>query len=421
MPQATNVSSSAQPIITAAPAPNTPTALVTPTSTVSRLFEGEDRVIDLLNSANGLTGDEFEAVEATTDSLKDWFLLKNEHFTVPKEFGSTRTIACRVFKFHNADVGQVMAKDNRELLYFLFNPNDLGVRLEKGKWKIVEGERLVAGVTVTEGTCFMVAFRGKSDDMKVFLASKISASPTTTFVSPSPIRPTANVESNVVGQSTPDKSASDQTALVLRILRTMETHDYRTMLNYTVDGHSDYFGHKSATHIFIQKDMEQDVRSYKSCSFVPDLSTFKTKVDSHSGLTLDSVEFDSDAIETHGKEHKARCRLEISYRATEPIAIYSLSLEVMHQAAVPANYSTLIVGKWRSPRHDYIYYSDGTWRMAPPATTHGTWHIEGKTLYESTPIENGEKIEESYEIVSLTSEKLVFKTPGTTFEMERIK
>ncbi len=137
-------------------------------------FQGADRITELLDSANGLTGDEFEAVQTNTDSLKDWFLLKNQHFIVPKEFASTRTIACRVFQFHNADVGQVMAKDNRELLYFLFDPADLGVKLKNGKWEVVEGERLVGGVTVVEGTCFVVAFRGKHDDMQTYLAKKVT-------------------------------------------------------------------------------------------------------------------------------------------------------------------------------------------------------------------------------------------------------
>lgn len=136
-------------------------------------FQGADRIADLLNSANALTGDEFEAVQTTTDALKDWFLLKNEHFTVPKEFGPTRTIACRVFQFHNADVGQVMAKDDRELLYFLFDPTDLSVKLKPGKWEIVEAERLVGGITLVEGTCFVVAFRGKHDDMQSYLSKKV--------------------------------------------------------------------------------------------------------------------------------------------------------------------------------------------------------------------------------------------------------
>jgi hypothetical protein len=135
-------------------------------------FKGADRITELLDSANGLTGDEFEAVQTTTDALKDWFLLKNEHFAVPKEFGPTRTIACRVFQFHNADVGQVMAKDNRELLYFLFDPAALGVKPHEGKWEIVEGEKLVGGVTQVEDTGFVVAFRGKRDEMQAYLATK---------------------------------------------------------------------------------------------------------------------------------------------------------------------------------------------------------------------------------------------------------
>jgi hypothetical protein len=136
-------------------------------------FKGADRIADLLDSANGLTGDEFEAVQTTTGALKDWFLLKNEHFAVPKEFGTTRTIQARVFQFHSASVGQVMAKDDRQLLYFLFDPASLGVKLHKGKWEIVEGERFVGGITEVEDTCFIVAFPGKHDDMQTYLAQKV--------------------------------------------------------------------------------------------------------------------------------------------------------------------------------------------------------------------------------------------------------
>jgi hypothetical protein len=135
-------------------------------------FKGADQISELLNSTNGLTGDEFEAVETTTDSLKDWFLLKNEHFAVPKEFGPTKTIASRVVPFRNANIGEVMAKDDRELLYFLFDPADLGVKLQQGKWEIVEGERLVGAVTTVESTCFVVAFRGKREDMQAYLVKK---------------------------------------------------------------------------------------------------------------------------------------------------------------------------------------------------------------------------------------------------------
>jgi hypothetical protein len=40
----------------------------------------------------------------------------------------------------------------------------------------------------------------------------------------------------------------------------------------------------------------------------------------------------------------------------------------------------LLVGKWRSPRHDYLHAADGTWRMLPPAATHGHWRIEDHQL-----------------------------------------
>jgi hypothetical protein len=57
----------------------------------------------------------------------------------------------------------------------------------------------------------------------------------------------------------------------------------------------------------------------------------------------------------------------------------------MKQHPAPANSDSnalakLKVGKWQSPRHDYIYRSNGTWSMLPildKDTTHGRWHIEG--------------------------------------------
>jgi hypothetical protein len=35
-----------------------------------------------------------------------------------------------------------------------------------------------------------------------------------------------------------------------------------------------------------------------------------------------------------------------------------------------------LVGKWASPRHDYLYRADGSWTMlsADEGTTHGSWH-----------------------------------------------
>jgi hypothetical protein len=138
-------------------------------------FNGADQVAELLNSANTLNGDEFEQVSTTTANLKDWFFLKSDMrwFAVPREFADTATLGCRVFKFKGADIAQILAKGDQEVLMFLFHPADLAVRIRKGKWTIIEGENWVGGVTAVEDCCFIVAFKGKHSDMQAYLDKKL--------------------------------------------------------------------------------------------------------------------------------------------------------------------------------------------------------------------------------------------------------
>jgi len=138
-------------------------------------FRGADQVTELLDTANALSGDEFEAVSTTTSNLKDWFFLKSDMrwFAVPKEFADTKTLGCRVFKFKGADIGEILAKRDKEVLMFLFHPNDLGVKIRKGKWTIVDGENWVGGVTGVEDCCFVVAFKGKHNEMQEYLNKKL--------------------------------------------------------------------------------------------------------------------------------------------------------------------------------------------------------------------------------------------------------
>ena len=138
-------------------------------------FSGRDQVTELLDSANTLNGDEFEAVSTNTANLKDWFFLKSDMrwFAVPKEFADTPTLGYRVSKFKGADIGEILGKDDREILMFLFHPADLGVKIRKGKWAIVDGENWVGGVTAVEDCCFVVAFKGKHSDMQEYLDKKV--------------------------------------------------------------------------------------------------------------------------------------------------------------------------------------------------------------------------------------------------------
>jgi len=138
-------------------------------------FSGRDQVAELLETANALNGDEFEAVNTTTANLKDWFFLKSDMhwFAVPKEFADTPTLGCRLSKFQGVDIGEILAKDDREVLMFLFHPADLGVKIRKGKWAIVDGETWEGAVTAVGDCCFIVAFKGKHSDMQEYLNKKV--------------------------------------------------------------------------------------------------------------------------------------------------------------------------------------------------------------------------------------------------------
>ena len=135
-------------------------------------FDGADRISELLDAANSLTGDEFEAVETKAGDLQDWFFLKHglEHYAVPKQFASMKTVGCRVFKFNGATVAQIMAVADKEVLFYMFPSDDLGIKVRDGKWEIVEDDNWVGGVTGVNETCFLVAFKGNKNDMKAFLA-----------------------------------------------------------------------------------------------------------------------------------------------------------------------------------------------------------------------------------------------------------
>jgi hypothetical protein len=73
--------------------------------------------------------------------------------------------------------------------------------------------------------------------------------------------------------------------------------------------------------------------------------------------------------------------------------------------------SRLRIGKWESPRHDYLYRRDGTWCMLPyePGVTAGHWHIRGNQYFDGVKIDPRLN---KYTIILLSKEKFIF-TDGT--------
>jgi hypothetical protein len=96
-----------------------------------------------------------------------------------------------------------------------------------------------------------------------------------------------------------------------------------------------------------------------------------------------------------------------------------------HPASPDSNiFSSLLVGKWRSPRHDYLFRVDGTWTMLPAEvdgmrSTHGNWRIEGNQFFDTAATEPPKTSQ--YTIVLITGKNFVFSDQTYVFYETRLK
>jgi hypothetical protein len=83
--------------------------------------------------------------------------------------------------------------------------------------------------------------------------------------------------------------------------------------------------------------------------------------------------------------------------------------------------SSLLVGEWKSPRHDYLYRPDGTWTMLPveEGITHGRWRIEGNQYFNTASIDPHETSQ--YTIILITRKDFVFTDQAYVFYETRLK
>jgi hypothetical protein len=118
-----------------------------------------------------------------------------------------------------------------------------------------------------------------------------------------------------------------------------------------------------------------------------------------------------------------RLREEAARRKTN--AWQAIDAEIRgHPAPIDADsaaLSSLRVGEWESPRHDYLYRADGTWTMTPaePDATHGTWRIEGNRSFETVATEPPRSFQ--YTIILLTKRDFVFTDGEIVFYETRPK
>lgn len=83
--------------------------------------------------------------------------------------------------------------------------------------------------------------------------------------------------------------------------------------------------------------------------------------------------------------------------------------------------SARLVGKWESPRHDYLYRADGTWTMLPvePDIAHGTWRIEGNQYLDTHSSEPEQTTR--YTIILISKRDFVFTDKDIVFYETRTK
>lgn len=83
--------------------------------------------------------------------------------------------------------------------------------------------------------------------------------------------------------------------------------------------------------------------------------------------------------------------------------------------------SNLLVGKWESPRHDYLFRDDGTWTMLPVEenVTHGSWRIEGNQYFDTAAVEPPKASQ--YTIILITKKDFVFTDQTVVFYETRLR
>ena len=102
-----------------------------------------------------------------------------------------------------------------------------------------------------------------------------------------------------------------------------------------------------------------------------------------------------------------------------------IDAEIKRHPAPPGSksFSNLLVGKWQSPRHDYLFRADGTWTMLPAEedgvqSTHGRWRIEGNQFFQTAATEPPES---QYTIILITRKDFVFSDQTHVFYETRLK
>ena len=137
---------------------------------------------------------------------------------------------------------------------------------------------------------------------------------------------------------------------------------------------------------------------------------------------FESLQYPTEADRIHYVTRLVRLRETFTRRDAE--MMFAIDKEVIrHPMPVPADPHELtkrIVGRWTSPRHQYLYRANGTWTMLPEfingeKSTAGTWSIEGNQFIQSFKNSPGSH----EEIILLTATDFVWSIRTAPYYMRR--
>ena len=83
--------------------------------------------------------------------------------------------------------------------------------------------------------------------------------------------------------------------------------------------------------------------------------------------------------------------------------------------------SQMLVGKWGSRTHDYLYKSDGSWTMIPegPGVAHGKWRIDGNQIHSWITFEPNKT--RAMTLILLNDKNFVCADHGSVFYETRLE
>jgi hypothetical protein len=141
-----------------------------------RDFPGADKARRLLTVGASNRSVLLDPLQTEAGALSDLFFLKYrlEHYDVPPEFASFKTLGARVFDDDEVRrVAQIWIKEKR-MQFFLFpaEADKNGKIVDFPDWRFVELEGWTGAVTQRNGVCFMAMIRGSEKELEPYLSKK---------------------------------------------------------------------------------------------------------------------------------------------------------------------------------------------------------------------------------------------------------